>query len=115
MTYQEIVENLCTYDPRNPLFSQIHADDLAPIPAPRDNCYCDNCFKGRDRLALELLEYLNLETRKLAPEWAVGWMRGTDWGKKKQAWISCQYPYIFKTDVDLYPKQEGPIFVPLRK
>ena len=47
MTEQEIFENLCTYDERNPLY------DWPGIP--REGCYCDNCFYGRDKLAVEIL------------------------------------------------------------
>lgn len=49
------VENsLCMYDTRNP--DCFIEDDPADQPEPdRANCYCDNCFYGRDALALEIL------------------------------------------------------------
>lgn len=49
MTKQEIYENLCNYDKRNPYY------DTDYIETPRQNCYCDNCFYGRDKLAIEIL------------------------------------------------------------
>ena len=49
MTDHEVLRNLCFHDPRNP------HNDPELGQEPRDNCYCDNCFHGRDELALEIL------------------------------------------------------------
>ena len=54
MTLEEVYENLCSYDKRSPCYS----DDLDR--KPRLNCFCDNCFYGRDKLALELLKFLEV-------------------------------------------------------
>ena len=51
MTKQEIYENLCSYDKRNPYY------DAEYPKKPRPICYCDNCFNGRNKLALEILRY----------------------------------------------------------
>lgn len=53
MSEEEIKSNLCWYDPENPGFIFLDAED---IPKPRDNCYCDNCLYGRDKLAVLLLK-----------------------------------------------------------
>ena len=45
---------LCNKDPRNPLFHDLYDyEDEKPIP--REGCACDNCFYGRDVLALEII------------------------------------------------------------
>ena len=49
MTEPEIFDNLCSYDPRNPHYDPDYARE------PRKDCYCDNCFRGLDTLALEIL------------------------------------------------------------
>lgn len=54
MTYDEILENLCYYDKRNPLYC---LEDDEEIPK---NCSCDNCFYGKTKLALQCLEYYNM-------------------------------------------------------
>jgi len=49
-------EKLCNKDPRNPLFSDLYGyEDETPIP--RGDCACDNCFYGRDAMALVILSY----------------------------------------------------------
>jgi hypothetical protein len=50
MTIEDIYESLCAYDPRNPDY------DKDCEREPRTNCSCDNCFYGRDELALEILK-----------------------------------------------------------
>jgi hypothetical protein len=60
MTLEEICESLCTYDARSPDYEmhiQCISADLTEIPEPRNNCKCDNCFYGRDKLAIEILKY----------------------------------------------------------
>ena len=42
---------LCVNDPRHPDFVDYGEDNL---PA-RENCACDNCFYGRDAMALEII------------------------------------------------------------
>lgn len=53
---ERVYEFLCNRDSRNPLCLALHgwgeSDDELP---PRVNCFCDNCFYGRDKLALEIL------------------------------------------------------------
>lgn len=53
MTEQEILSNLCLFDPRNP---HNIIDELDESRTDRkEKCYCDNCFYGRNLLALEIL------------------------------------------------------------
>jgi len=52
MNETEILSNLCYHDPRNPDYTD--DDDDKP-----ENCYCDNCFYGRDKLAKEILRLRN--------------------------------------------------------
>ena len=54
MTLNEVYSNLCSYDESNPLYADIY-DEVDERPVPRVNCYCDNCFYGRDKLALEII------------------------------------------------------------
>ena len=56
MFLEEIYENLCYDDPRNPSYFKDDWDDT-PRPPRLENCGCDNCFYGRDRLAMELLKW----------------------------------------------------------
>ncbi len=53
MDLTEIYHSLCSYDRRNPLFNDIMDEDFPT--EPRNDCYCDNCFYGRDALALEII------------------------------------------------------------
>ena len=58
LTETYVLENLCIRDSRNPDHADVYAcyeEYCGEIPAPRENCACDNCFYGRDRLALEIL------------------------------------------------------------
>ena len=55
MEMNEILRNLCSYDKRHPLYKDLYLDDWVDIREPRNNCFCDNCFYGRDKLALEIL------------------------------------------------------------
>ena len=48
MTLDEIKSNLCYYDKRNPNY-------IEPACGKPDDCYCDNCFRGKTYLAEELL------------------------------------------------------------
>lgn len=53
----EVTQYLCTSDPRNPLFKDVYEfSDPDDIPEPRsEGCGCDNCFYGRDKLAIEII------------------------------------------------------------
>ena len=57
MELREVLENLCTKDPRHPEYEASYRDyDAEDLPEPRaDDCYCDSCFNGTDPLALEIL------------------------------------------------------------
>jgi hypothetical protein len=57
MSEQEIKSNLCYYDPKNPN-NNLDAYEDEDRPQPRKKCYCDNCFYGRDKLAMQLLEVI---------------------------------------------------------
>jgi hypothetical protein len=60
MNTQEVLENLCVYDARHPSwvnFREEYADQ-----EPRKNCYCDNCFYGRDKMAVFILSLLKEES-----------------------------------------------------
>jgi len=57
MNINKIYENLCIRDSRNPMYDELK-DSYEPydiMPEPRADCACDNCFYGRDRLALEII------------------------------------------------------------
>jgi hypothetical protein len=55
LTQEDIYWSLCSKDPRHPLFKDIYGDEEPP-PVPRDKpCYCDSCFRGKDKLAVEIL------------------------------------------------------------
>ena len=53
MLLEEVFRYLCVYDVRNPSYLKEDWDD--EITPPRTDCSCDNCFYGRDRLAMEIL------------------------------------------------------------
>ena len=55
MLKDEIFRYLCTKDQRNPLFQDVYGCD-DDIPEARKDCACDNCFYGRDTIAIELLK-----------------------------------------------------------
>lgn len=57
-----ILRALCVHDPRSPLYDASAYDDDDPLPEPRVDCHCDNCYHGNDRLAVEILR-LREETR----------------------------------------------------
>ncbi len=67
MKLEEIYEYLCYYDRRSPHFYPEDWDDDAP-EARRKDCSCDNCFYGRDRLAMELVRlHVLLEQEGIEP------------------------------------------------
>jgi hypothetical protein len=55
MTREEVLTSLCYYDKRNP-DSYWPPEDMDGAPEPRKGCSCDNCFYGRDKLAVYILE-----------------------------------------------------------
>lgn len=58
MKLEDIYENLCVYDPRNSFYKDMIAVGELPEDIPearRPTCFCDNCFRGNDKLALEIL------------------------------------------------------------
>lgn len=62
MTDEEVLQQLCLYDIRNPDCQwgegEYEEENGEPPPSP---CYCDNCFYGRAKLALEILRLRNHE------------------------------------------------------
>lgn len=61
MTEEGVREKLCSNDPRHPFWAVLYGELLdEEAPAPRENCYCDNCFYGRDELAVEILRLKGL-------------------------------------------------------
>jgi hypothetical protein len=48
----QVLGNLCTYDSRNPGYVHFEDDDSSKLSL---QCFCDNCFYGRDKLAREIL------------------------------------------------------------
>jgi len=52
MNKEKIYENLCVKDCRSPYFVEDEYDNIEPRSK---DCYCDNCFYGRDKLAMEIL------------------------------------------------------------
>ena len=68
MELQEILENLCYYDKRNPDCTlddediKDHEEMLRRQEKKlgyKKGCSCDNCFYGRTKLAEELIKYHN--------------------------------------------------------
>lgn len=68
MELKEIYTYLCNKDPRS---DDYHIHEYAfkewkePIPEPRKDCFCDNCFYGRDKLALEIIRLNNIINNKI--------------------------------------------------
>lgn len=52
----KLFDDLCYKDKRNPMYYDVYDEDDSPVA--REDCYCDNCFGGKDRLALVALELL---------------------------------------------------------
>ena len=62
MEKQEVFKRLCSYDPRSPDYQDLRVCGFEPeeIKEPRrEDCYCDNCFRGKDELALEILRLMD--------------------------------------------------------
>ena len=63
-------DNLCWHDPESTYF----VPDDSPVMPRAAGCACDNCFYGRDKLALEImrLEDLLADSRAaLAAQWSI--------------------------------------------
>lgn len=63
MTREEILTKLCYYDLRNPngVIDDMSEEELKEYNYgnyTQKDCYCDNCFYGRTKLAEELLKYV---------------------------------------------------------
>ena len=60
MKLEEIKENLCEFDVRNPNVSDsFDSEELEAYKQRKEKgeCYCDNCFYHRTELSEELLKY----------------------------------------------------------
>ena len=70
MTEKEVLESLCYYDKRNPENVAQFLDEgdiLKDFDHNKDRCYCDNCFRGKTRMAEYILElYQVIEHHKKA-------------------------------------------------
>jgi len=64
MSEEEIKENLCAYDKRNPDCSLDDDEDIKDLRG-KGRCYCDNCFYGLTDLAEELLKVTNQLKQKI--------------------------------------------------
>lgn len=68
MKLKEVYTYLCNKDPKNHedyIQEIVYNDWEEPIPEPRKNCFCDNCFYGRDKLALEIIRLNNIINNKI--------------------------------------------------
>ena len=72
MSEEEILSNLCTYDPRNPNYFYDKEWNIGYKEPPK-NCICDNCFYSRTKLASEVLKYKNA----IKDAWEMGAAYGT--------------------------------------
>jgi hypothetical protein len=59
---QWILENLCYYDKRQP---DSCCDEENKIIGINEECYCDNCFYGRTKLANYIIDLINKENEKV--------------------------------------------------
>lgn len=74
----KLYEHLCVKDPRYPDYAALFpADEYEPGEVvPRVGCSCDNCFRGKDRLAVTAIELL--EVLEDAAEVVGSWGEGGD-------------------------------------
>lgn len=63
LTLEEIKENLCYNDLRNPNVT-IDEETAKEVAENNTDCYCDNCFRGKTELAEELLKYYYMANSK---------------------------------------------------
>lgn len=57
MEREKVYDYLCYRDKRNPVYQELWIDD-DNVVAREDKCRCDNCFYGRDKLAVEILRLM---------------------------------------------------------
>jgi hypothetical protein len=55
MNKEDVYLNLCRYDKRHEDYKDLIYAYGGDVPEPRKDCSCDNCFYGRDRLAMEIV------------------------------------------------------------
>ena len=61
-------EKLCIHYPRSPYFNPpVDPEDF--LQEARDNCFCDNCFYGRDAMALEIIRLRKMLDAALDDNW----------------------------------------------
>lgn len=53
-----VADSICTYDARSTHY--LDYEDRDTSLEARAKCSCDNCFYGRDRLAREIIKYLDV-------------------------------------------------------
>lgn len=61
MKKSDILYKLCSYDVRNPMYNEmfgLYDDDDKPKRSK--DCSCDNCFYGRDEMAVYMLKSIEL-------------------------------------------------------
>lgn len=58
MEKNKVLENLCYYNIRNPNNILQMSDEIGHVK-PQLDCYCNNCFYGRTKLAEYILELLD--------------------------------------------------------
>jgi hypothetical protein len=63
MTLNEIKENLCYNDLRNP-DATVDEETAKEIAENNAVCYCHNCFRGKTAMAEELLRYYYILNQK---------------------------------------------------
>jgi hypothetical protein len=64
MELKEVYGHLCYYDTRNPYYvPYLDEDDIREPRHP--DCYCDNCFYGHDKLALEILKLKKVKNERI--------------------------------------------------
>ncbi len=56
MELEQVLQSLCCYDKKNPdnILENVDIEDISKS----NYCYCDNCFYGRAKLALYILNLL---------------------------------------------------------
>lgn len=54
MNLQEVIGKLCYYDSRNPTMDSLGLSE-DELKAKMEDCYCDNCYYGRTKLANEII------------------------------------------------------------
>lgn len=60
---EEVKESLCFNDLRNP-YAVVDKETAKEIAERGDDCYCDNCFRGKTALAEEILRYYYILKRQ---------------------------------------------------